>query len=253
MNKAIRGFIISLPILTHCQDLRLALDVSPSVVFARVHDWDERPSAQFIPADGSTTSEQNLEGLNFTVTFQKKINKKIFIQSGLGVADKYLLIRNTDGTYSGVSKYRITYLHIPMIIKFQSNEFKDIPHLRPFGSIGMALELKAKENVIGPDYAHFWNMAKNRTWLDPNRGRNAKRKPVNLFTPLDLGIILRGGLEYDILEELMVHLSLTYQHNFINLIHPELRFDTPNKEKVGDYLSIKTSSLLLDIGFSLNF
>lgn len=248
------GFlVVSTSLMLKAQDVRFALDISPATVFSRVNDEDGRPSRVSKSADGLTVSEGAEQGLNFTLTALIELKKNWAFQTGLGVSDKYIYIRNTDGTYTGVSRYQISYLHLPFLLRFNSNEFKKIEKLRAFGAFGLAMEVKAKEDVKGGDGAHFWNMAKQRTWADPERGRNSKNKPVALFAPLDLGLVLRGGLEYELFDEFFCHLSLTYQHNFINMINPNLRFDTPERERVTDNLSIRTSSLLLDIGCSYKF
>ncbi|MFQ3575657.1 MAG: outer membrane beta-barrel protein [Cytophagales bacterium] len=256
--KSTRGFILIfltlfLTISTQAQDVRFSLDISPSTIISRVNDEDGRPSRVSKAADGLTVSEGSEQGLNFTLTALIELKKNWEFQTGLGASDKYIYIRNTDDTYTGVSRYQISYLHLPFLLRFRSNEFNKIEKLRAFGAFGLALEIKAKEDVKGGDGAHFWNMAKQRTWADPERGRNSKNKPLALFSPLDLGLVLRGGLEYEIFDDFFVHLSLTYQHNFINMINPNLRFDTPERERVIDNLSIRTSSLLLDLGCSYKF
>jgi hypothetical protein len=257
MKFFIGAFLYLLGIVSvHSQSKLVGFQISPGVTFTHIIDLDRSPSKGldangFLrdPSDGNTVNESN--GLAVTAGFNYEVamNDKIFASTGLWFTSKNLSIRNTDGGYTGVSNYEVTYMQIPAAFKFYITEFD--PAFKVYVKAGVSLDLKIKETLKGGDGAHYWNFAKNMTWKDQTRGRNGDDKPKALFSPLNIGILGAAGVEYKVNNDWIVFGSLTYNAGLFNMINPSLKYNDVNKTKVTDNLSIRTQIFTVDVGVAL--
>jgi hypothetical protein len=219
---------------------------APNVNIATVKDPDPRPSGVVYVADGHTTKEGNVGGVSLGANLEYFLDENIAFAPGLWFTTKNILIRNTDGGYSGVSKYNLVYLQVPLIGKYYTQEIID--NLKLVFSFGPTLDFKLSERVNGGDGAHYWNLAKNEFWDDPSRGRNGDNRPQSLFHPFDLGLFFSAGADYALTEKISVYGGLSFNKGFVNMIHPNLKFNDPFRTKVNSSVKIRSNLIALDFG-----
>lgn len=234
------------------QDKQLGIQLSPGITVAHVKDERPEPSggldpAGYLvnPADGETTNAGNQTGLGATFFYEVGINDKVALSTGIGIVQKYIYIANRDASYYGVSKYGITYLQIPLAFKIYLAD--PAPNFKLYTKLGLSLDLKAREKVDGPDYAHYWNMAKNNVYIDNIRGKNAEYREKNLFAPLNLGVFAGLGGEFK-LDNIILSLGFSYNVGLFNTLNRDLKHDDWNRTPITDGLSIRTDLFAVDLG-----
>lgn len=239
--------VLGLHILANAQNpVKIGFRLAPATNLATVHDNDGTPSAVNYIADGYTQKEQNVSGAGVSFYVDYFLSEKIAFSSGLWITPKNFEIRNTDGGYSGVSRYNSTYLQIPILFKYTSSELA--PKLRFYASFGPTIDLKIGEKLVGNDYAHYWNMSRNLTYNDPGRGKNSRGKAVNLFNPFDITLFLSAGVTYEIADKFELFGGLMFNKGFVNLVNPNLRFAEPNQTKVNSDISWKAFLVGVELG-----
>lgn len=249
------GFILS-AYVANAQETLVGAKLSVGGGITRVNDSDNSPSGGldhgFLrnPSDGATTLEKNEPSVGFTIFADFPVNDKISFSTGLGVLSKSFTLRNTDGGYSGVSTYQLAYMQIPLTIKGYVYE-KD--NINLFVKAGLALDLKVSEKLKENtgDGAHFWNLAKNQTWVDPTRGKNGDNKEMALFNPINTGLLLSFGGEYKLSDKLIFMAAITYSGGYLNMINPNLKHNDIHKTKVADGLKLTSDALLVDLGVAI--
>jgi hypothetical protein len=212
-----------------------------------VQDNDGTPSAINKTSDGYTTNEGNQRSLSLGMNAILPMNETWAFSIGGAFTQRQLLLRNTDGSYSGVSKYLISYLQVPFMLRYTSKEVAK--GLKIHVGAGPCLELKLSERLEGPDGAHYWNLAYNRKWLDPTRGQNGDNKEMKLFNPLDVSIMITGGVQYSLTEKLGLYGGIMVNPSLINMINPNLKFNDANKTPVSNDVQFRTTLVGVDLGF----
>ena len=147
--------------------------------------------------------------------------------------------------YSGVSNYKTTYLQIPLLFKYFTNDI--VKNLKLYGTFGPTIDLRFSEKVDGPDYAHYWNMSHNNANY-AYRDRNGTGKAVNLFNPIDITLYLSAGVNYKIIDKLEVFGGVFFNKGFVNAINPKLTFAEPSQTKVNKGLSVKSFLIGMELG-----
>lgn len=213
----------------------------------QIHDNDGRPSASNHVSDGFTSNEGNQRSLSLGMNAILPINETWAFSIGGAFTQRQLLIRNTDGGYSGVSKYLISYFQVPLMLRYTSKEVAK--GLKIHVGAGPCLELKLSDRLVGGDGAHYWNLAYNRTWLDPTRGQNGDNKEMKLFNPFDVSIMITGGVQYALSEKFGLYGGIMVNPSLVNMINPDLKFNDPNKTPVTNDVQFRTTLVGLDIGF----
>jgi opacity protein-like surface antigen len=230
--------------------VQIGFKLSPNINIAHIKDNDDSPSSVRYAADGSTTVEGNVKGVGAGVNFDFPIQKNWYFGTGVWFTTKNFYIRNTDGAYSGVSKYNTLYMQIPVLAKYRTGEvFLDKFNLVFSG--GPVLDLKVFENLNGGDGAHYWNLAKNKTYADPTRGHNGNHQQMGLFSPVNIGLYLSAGAEYKLLEKLTVYAGFSFNTNFMNMINPALKFDDFSKTPVRTDVRFSSTVVSFDLGVNL--
>ncbi|MFN6946693.1 MAG: outer membrane beta-barrel protein [Cytophagaceae bacterium] len=245
----IRFYLILLfafPLSIQAQNHKLNIRLSPNTNIARVVDPDPRPSSVHTVADGHTTKESNVGGVSIGANLDYQISDFIYLSSGLWFTSKNLHIRNTDGSYSGVSRYNTLYMQIPLLVKAVSNEITD--NIRLGITAGPTIDFKLNEQLDGGDGAHYWNLANNNYHLDPTRGRNGNMRPMPLFNPMDLGLFFSIGPEFQLGDNFILYSALSYWVGGFNMINPNLLFNDPMRTPVSESVSIRSRIIGLDLG-----
>jgi hypothetical protein len=221
-----------------------------NVCIANVIDDDQRPSAEVISADGYTTSEGTINTASLGGSIEYRISNHFAVSAGTWFTNRILYLRNTDGNYSDVSKYNILYVQMPLLFKFYTREL--YPGLKLYFHTGPSLDLKIGERLDGYDGAHYWNMAKNKTYADPFRGTNGDHRSMDLWAPIDFSLYFGSGIQYQILNNLALFAGLSYNQGFVNMFNPALRFDDAAKTPVASTCYINTSLIGIDLGVKYN-
>jgi hypothetical protein len=219
---------------------------APGLNVASVKDPDPTPSGVHYVADGLTTKEGNVGGVSLGANLEYFVNENFAFTPGLWFTTKNIFIRNRDGGYSGVSKYNLVYLQVPLIGKYYTQEIID--NLKLVFAFGPTLDFKLSENVNGGDGAHYWNLAKNEFWDDPSRGRNGDNRPQSLFNPFDLGLFFSAGADYALNDKISLYAGLSLNKGLVNMIHPNLKFNDPFRTKVNSSVKIRSNIIALDFG-----
>lgn len=231
-----------------------------------VKDKDLRSSRDFYPADGNTSKKSGETNSFVTLGANYDFGGGSFkFSPGLWITGTNVSLTNYDydngaaGRYD--SKYNISYLQIPLLLKYTSEkELAD--NLTWYISFGPQVGLKVKESLYEKkgygDYAHFWNMAKQRTWLDGQRGRNGNFKTMGLFSPFNASFMINPGVEYKVNDKATLFGGLTIDLGITNLINYNLRFFDPNdidhnhdnavNYYVSDLLKVRSNFIGLDLG-----
>ncbi len=242
-------FLVALVQLANAQkgDFKIGFRLAPGSNIAIVKDNDGTSSAQKFTADGYTQKEDNVEGVSVSFYLDYFLAKNIAFSTGLWFTAKNFEIRNTDGDYTGISQYNSTYLQIPILFKFVSNEVAN--KLRIYVTAGPTLDLRMNEKLVRDyDGAHYWNMSRNLPQNDPTRGRNASGKMVKLFNPIDITLYLCSGVSYEIIEKLDLFAGIYFNKSLLNLVNPKLRFAEPNQTKVNSDISWKANLVGMELG-----
>lgn len=227
-------------------DLALQINVSPGANYASVVDNDTRSSALSIAADGATVRERVEGASSLRILVDINSQEKMMLSAGLGIMNRQFMIRNTDGFYTGVSLYKTSYLQIPVLAKFKTDEIAD--NISLLFAAGPLMELKLSEDVEGDDNAHYWNLANNRTDLDPIRGDNGNGNAVNLFSAFGLGLHFSASALYEISDQIALNLGFSYQFGLNNMVGSTLLFNNNSKTQVNDDVEWRSRVLALDLG-----
>lgn len=220
--------------------------LSANVNVAGVKDPYPAPSSINFPSDGYTVKEADKSGMGIGVNVDLPLSESVIFHPGLWFTSKNLLIRNTDGNYSGVSEYSTMYLQVPLLLKIYTKEVAD--NFRLFFTPGITLDIKAKEALKGGDGAHYWNLAKNYYWADGSRGRNGNNRPMDLFSPADIGLYLGMGGEFAIADDFNLFFGLSLNKGMINMINKDLLFRDPYRVQVSSGVSIISNLVAVDMG-----
>jgi hypothetical protein len=240
------------------QPILVGLKLSFGGTLTGVKDKDPSPSGGLTngyltnPADGYTQLEKSGGSVGIAFTVDLPVTEKFYFATGLNIYSKAFTIRNTDGAYSGVSSFGLTYLQIPLTVKRYFMQIND--QLRLYGKLGPTIDFKIKEKLKGDyDGSHYWNLAKNLYNNDPTRGRNGDNKSMALFNPLNFGLLLSVGGEYKLTDQIILTAAINYNPSFANTINPSLKLNDINKTPVGDGVKIRTSVVTVEIGVAVPF
>lgn len=223
----------------------IGFKLSPGVAVAHVKDQ----SGAF---DGFTENAGNRKVIGIGASVDFAVQEHWYFGTGLWFTQKNIAIRNSVIGYSGTSNYNLAYMQIPALLKYRTGEvFTDKLNL-VFGA-GPVLDLKIREAVgDGGDGAHYMNMAKNNSGVDPIRGYNGNNKSMALFAPANLGLYISAGAEYQILDKLGIYAGFSVNPSFLNMINGRLVYANPAKTPVRDDLRIATTIISFDLGIKLS-
>lgn len=245
-------------------DGRLTIRLRAGGNAATVIDKAKTPSQVSFAADG-TTSKAKESNSFVTLGANYDFGKgQVRFSPGLWFTGTNLSLYNRDGInneYSGTSKYVVSYLQIPLLIKYQS-EKEIAKNLTWYISGGPQIGLRLKEGLAKGtgDYAHFLNMANYDTHNDSWRGRNGNGGPTYLFNPLYISLMINGGVDYKINDKIAVFGGLSLDFGITNAFNPNLMFYNSNNPRVApyytnpseisitDYLKIRHNLIGLDFG-----
>jgi outer membrane protein W len=227
--------------------VEIGFKLSPNATIGHIKDRDVTSSAVNYTADGATTRESNTNGIGVGFTLDYMLNDNWGVGTGLWFTTKNLHIRNTDGWYTGASKYNILYTQIPVLVKYRTNElfFKNFNLAFSAGGI---FDLKTGEKLDGGDGAHYWNLAKNNAHIDPTRGRNGDNRSMALFSPLNVGLYVSAGAEYKFAQNLIAYAGLSVNTSFLNMVNPALKFNDVNLTRVNSDVRFTTTVVSFDLG-----
>ncbi len=221
------------------------IEINPGWTLVGIKDSDSSPSDVDFTADGHTEKIANQESISLRM--YADFDKEGFtFSTGLWFSQKKMSLLNIDGSYRGASTYDVAYFQLPVIFKKQIDTSNERVSLRLFA--GPSIDFKFSEKLRGPDFAHFWNLSRNRLDLDPTRGRNGNGKAVKLFNPLDVSFHLGAGLNYRLSDDFQLYGGISGSKAFFNMINPKLRFKDPELTKVREELRITSGSLTIDMG-----
>jgi hypothetical protein len=227
----------------------IGFKISPNVNLDPVKDKDPTPSGVNYVSDGYTQREANLGGIGAGVNFDMPLSGPWYFGTGLWFTTKNFNIRNTDAFYSGVSKYKTLYAQIPFLAKYRTKEIFNKFNLVFSG--GGILDLKIAEGIDGADGAHYWNLAKQRSYIDPARGHNGDNRSKALFTPVNIGLYISAGAEYQLLDKISVFAGFSVNPSFLNMINPSLKFDDAAKTPVRQDVRFSSTIISFDMGIYL--
>ncbi len=261
-------------------DFKIGFRLAPSTNIATVRDKDATPSDVNYIADGYTVKERNVSGVGVSFFIDYFLSDHLAFSTGLWFTQKNFSVRNYDGStnwdniyfdgnghknysnyqganygnnyangynyhYSGVSNYKTTYLQIPLLLKYYTNDI--FKNFKIYGTFGPTIDLRTGEKLDGPDYAHYWNMAHNNSSY-AYRDRNGTGRSVKLFNPIDITLYLSAGANYKIIDKLEVFAGVFFNKGFVNAINPKLTFAEPSQTKVNTGLSLKSFLIGMEMG-----
>ena len=229
----------------------IGVKISPNLNISGVKDNNDAPSSFLPSADGFTTNEENVKGIGAGINFDFPINDNFYFGTGAWFTEKKFKVRNTDGGYSGVSQYNTLYMQIPALVKYRTGELFTKKLNLVFGA-GPVLDLKTAEQIKGGDGAHYWNLAKNKSYIDPIRGNNGNNKSMALFSPINIGLNFSAGAEYQLIDKIKVFAGFSVNSNFLNMINPALKFDDADKTPVRTDVRFSNTLVSFDLGVYLN-
>ncbi|MCU0428653.1 MAG: PorT family protein [Cytophagaceae bacterium] len=198
------------------------------------------------PSDGETGKQKDGMALSAGVYVQYELKKGIGIFSGLHILGADFSLFNRDGNYRGTSTYALSYLQIPIGVSYLSPEITR--HLKLYGRLGASFDLKLQEKLKGGDGAHYWNLATNNSNADPTRGRNGNGESVDLFAPVNAGILFSVGAEYKLADQLRPFLGFSINQGVSNLFNSQLLHNDVNKTPVTENLSLRLATFGIDLG-----
>jgi hypothetical protein len=235
--------LLFLNLCAHAQVI-IGFKVSPGIAIAHVKD----NSSSF---DGFTENEGNRKGFGLGANFDFPIQNNLYFGTGVWFTQKNLHIRNSVLGYSGTSNYNLAYLQVPILFKYRTGEVFTNKLNLVFGA-GPILDLKLREAIgDGGDGAHYKHLADDNSNADPFRGSNGNGKKVPLFSPINLGLYISAGAEYQLLDKLAVCAGFSVNPSFLNMINGRLLFDYPGQPAVRSDIRITTTIVSLDLGIKL--
>ena len=234
------------------QDKVLSAQISPGYTYASVSDPINQPSNagaadpddRCYSCDGFTQKVSNETASALRLGIDFPLGDHLFFGTGLWIVNKGIHISNRDGGYYGESRYRATYLTLPLLFRYKTNELTD--NLSLLFSAGAMIETKGSERLVGGDGAHYWNLSNNRSDLDPTRGQNGNGRNMALFSPFDFGIHFGASALYQLLDNLGITAGFSYSRSFVNMINPNLLFQ--DGTKVSDSVTITNAVMTLNLG-----
>jgi hypothetical protein len=250
MKKLIFATALILLSLYGSAQIIMGVKLGPNVNDAHIKDNDGTPSAINFASDGYTENAGNQAGFSTGASFDFPLQDNWYFGTGAWFTSKNLYVRNTDAFYSGVSKYNIAFMQIPALLKYRTGEVFIKKLNLVFGG-GPVLDMKIREALNGGDGAHYWNLAKNLSYMDPARGHNGNNKSMALFSPINLGLYISAGAEYQLLDKLAVTAGFSFNGNFLNMINPALKFDDASKTPVHKDIKIRSTVVSFDLGVLL--
>lgn len=233
------------------EDLSFGVQLGTGKTILSINDTMSLPSGASKIDDGQTSKVENISGRAIRLIANYNLSEYIALSSGLHFTYKRLFIRNDDGSYIGGSVYTANYFHLPVLIKYTTNEIKDNLNIVITG--GPTFDIKMSESHEGSDYAHFMNLANNYHNYGP-RERNGSNIPTDLFRSAGISLFLGAGAQYRFSDSFTAYLGLSYQHSLYNILNPNLTYNDSEKTPISDTMEWNTGMLLIDlgIGFSIN-
>lgn len=179
MKKFLFLLVLFLAIGAEAQ-IKLGLKLAPVIATNRAKNDN-----QTVENDGSK--------LKFSVGLiaDKTLSETYFLSSGLVYLPKHIAFRAADGTEEA---YTLQYIQIPATLKLFTNEIA--PDLKAYLQVGSAIEIKVFDEPEDPNFV-----------------------VVEKFSPLDVPVILGGGIEYRIGINTALFGGVSYQRGLINAVH----------------------------------
>lgn len=180
---------------------KLGLKLSPVIGSNRVTN-----EAQDVENDGSALK------LSIGLVVDKPLSDTYFLSTGLVYIPKRAAFQTDSAT---AEEYTIQYLQIPTTLKLFTNEVA--PDIKVFFQVGTALEFKVFDEPKDPDF-----------------------EVIQKFNPIDFGVILGTGIEYEAGGSTTIFGGISYQRGLINSV---------NETVAGaDDLQIRNTILSIDLG-----
>lgn len=224
------------------------IQVAPGKTLASIKDDMPDPSKKDLASDGQTSIIKQLGGKSFRLIADYELNETFSLSSGLWFGARKMNVRNDDGSYIGTSVYQANYIHIPVLLRYRTEELTE--NLRIIGKIGPTIDFRTREKAIGSDYAHFMNFADNRHDLDPGRGRNGDNVPTKLFNGIGVSLYLSLGAEYKLSDNFSLNAGFGYHQGLTNILNSKLKFNDTEKTPIRDTAVWRTSLLSFNLGVS---
>ncbi|SNS48769.1 Outer membrane protein beta-barrel domain-containing protein [Ekhidna lutea] len=179
-----KQFIFSLLLLASIGSLaqiKLGLKLAPIVTANRAKN-----DAQTVENDGTK--------MKFSVGLiaDQALSDTYYLSTGLVYLPKRAAFRSADNTLE--EEYKLQYLQIPATLKLFTNEMA--PDLKAFLLIGSGLEIKVFDEAGDPSY-----------------------DTVESFTPIDIPVILGGGVEFRAGINTTLFGGFSYQRGLVNTVN----------------------------------
>lgn len=160
--------------------IKLGLKFAPVVTSNRAKN-----DAQTVENDGSKMK------FSIGLIADKTLSETYYLSSGLVYLPKRAAFRSADGTTE--EEYKLQYLQIPVTLKLFTNEIA--PDLKAYLQIGSGLEIKVFDEPEDPSFV-----------------------VVEKFTPIDVPVILGGGIEYRAGINTTLFGGFSYQRGLVNTV-----------------------------------
>ena len=233
------------------EDLSFGVQLGTGKTMLSVADTMGLPSGASKIDDGQTSKVENISGRAIRFIVNYNLSEYIALSSGFHFTYKRLFIRNDDGSYIGGSVYTANYFHLPVLMKYTTNEVKDKVNI--VITVGPVFDIKMGEDFEGSDYAHFMNLANNNHNYGP-RERNGTNIPTSLFKSTGVSLFLGAGAQYRFSDSFTAYAGFSYQHSLYNILNPNLTYNDSNNTPISETMTWNAGMLLFDlgIGFSIN-
>ena len=180
MKKFLFSLLILLSIGTTAQ-VKLGLKLAPVITSNRAKN-----DAQTVENDGSKMK------FSLGLVADKVLSDTYYFSTGLIYLPKRASFRNADGTVE--EEYKLQYLQIPASLKLFTNELA--PDIKAYLQVGSALEIKVFDEAEDPSFVN-----------------------VEKFTPIDIPVIIGGGIEYRAGINTTLFGGFSYQRGLINTVN----------------------------------
>lgn len=190
--------------------LKIGIKFGGAVSSTRIRDISDTLS---LSKDGSKVRP------TFGLTVDLPIKDNVTFSSGIGYAPKNARLKYEGSTtnFTGKENYRLQYLQIPLLVRFNTNEIT--PGLKIYFTTGFAAEIKVFEE-------------------------SSERDPiiVQKFRPIDASFNLGGGIELSIGPDTIIYGGLVYYRGLINSAKNVINSDAElkiNNDLIGLEIGVK--------------
>jgi opacity protein-like surface antigen len=240
-------------IITNAQDFqkfKIAARFSPGIAWMK-------PDSKYI------TNEGNVARFGFGISMDIHFTENYAFGTGLEVTRmggslSYLNSGRYDGVDYVMSRtrdYRLQYVEVPLTLKLRTNEIGYITYWGQFGIVP-GLNINAK----GDDEIDFLKSVETGLWEETDKKSISSedediKNDINIFR---VGLLIGAGIEYSLSGNTAVHVGVTYNNGFTDILDGDLVVTDDSNKPVFDggkpvKNEMKSMSNILQLNIGIKF